>query len=237
MWARAPRGHSYLTAPCWGGILTLGFASMFSRRSHSSLRVYLAFPVMASIEPLLICCLMAQINRKNGSPTVSWGKGEKSMSANRSWWQHRWGRLCRDPGVANPLMSLALQPRTVLRPNAPGCLQHLFSEPLRGCPETLGLGPHGNAGRNADIAAGGNHVQFSGGGMSCDCQPPCTPSNFTTSSAGCEPPPKGYASILYHGQRLSHCSEGWGTSIAVPMGTRVHNAQQQYKSTLINMGN
>lgn len=76
-----------------------------------------------------------------------------------------------------------------------------------------------------------------GGGMSCDCQPPCTPSNFTTSSAGCEPPPKGYASILYHGQRLSHCSEGWGTSIAVPMGTRVHNAQQQYKSTLINMGN
>lgn len=69
LWATPPR------------VLTLGFASMFSRRSHSSLRVYLAFPVMASMEPLLICCLMAQISRKNGSPTVSWGKREKSMSA------------------------------------------------------------------------------------------------------------------------------------------------------------
>lgn len=82
--------------PPW--VLTLGFASMFSRRSHSSLRVYLAFPVMASMEPLLICCLMAQISRKNGSPTVSWGKGEKSMSAT-DLVVHPGQALHRNPGL------------------------------------------------------------------------------------------------------------------------------------------
>lgn len=61
-------------------VLTLGFASMFSLRSHSSLRVYLAFPVMASMDPLLICCLIAQISRKKGSPTVSWGREEGQVS-------------------------------------------------------------------------------------------------------------------------------------------------------------
>lgn len=64
-------------------VLTLGFASMFSLSSHSSLRVYLAFPVMASMEPLLICCLMAQISRKKGSPTVSWGKERRSSQQTR----------------------------------------------------------------------------------------------------------------------------------------------------------
>lgn len=71
-----------LSPQLWGSpstcVLTLGFASMFSLSSHSSLRVYLAFPVMASMEPLLICCLMAQISRKKGSPTVSWGKKRRS---------------------------------------------------------------------------------------------------------------------------------------------------------------
>lgn len=56
---------------------------MFSLSSHSSLRVYLAFPVMASMEPLLICCLMAQISRKKGSPTVSWGKERKPSQQTR----------------------------------------------------------------------------------------------------------------------------------------------------------
>lgn len=55
--------------------LTRGLASMFSLSSHSSLSVYRALPVMASMDPLLICCLMAHNSRKNGSPTVSCEQG------------------------------------------------------------------------------------------------------------------------------------------------------------------
>lgn len=83
-WANIFKLHLRTPAESWHGItwgvqdsLTLGFASMFSLSSHSSLRVYLAFPVMASIEPLLICCLIAQSNRKKGSPTVSWRRKRK----------------------------------------------------------------------------------------------------------------------------------------------------------------
>lgn len=39
---------------------------------------------MASMEPLLICCLMAHRSRKKGSPTVSWGAGRGRSEAEAS---------------------------------------------------------------------------------------------------------------------------------------------------------
>ena len=129
---------------------------------------------MASMEPLLICCLMAHRSRKNGSPTVSWvGRGCQGAEAQPA-----------SPHSSLPRLQI-LAPEPLVMPQPQNTFTTLFHRHLHGCLlTTLFLDP--STIPSALESAWTLRLNTTGCGQTHSFHPPNNPSRYHPHCCGSE---------------------------------------------------